>query len=64
MIINSSDYSAFIVCGLEYNSAKRFRKEYAPEQIHFAFGINLWRGNVYGVRKDTGKRQKLKSVWN
>lgn len=62
--IYPSDYSEFIVIGFYYNSNKKFKSVYSPENAQAAFNINLWRGNVYGVRKDSGKREKLKSVYN
>lgn len=61
MTIKLSDYKAFVVCGVDRNN-KRFTRHYNADGAQFAFGINLSRGNVYGVRKDTGKRQRLKSV--
>ena len=64
MTIDNNEYSAFVVCGLYYNSTRRFSRRYSPSQASFAFGVNLWRGSVWGVRKDTGRRQLLKRVYN
>lgn len=62
-IINSIDYpGGFIVTGVDRQN-KRFNYHYASNEIHFAFGINLWRGHVWGV-KENGKRKMLKSVYN
>jgi len=61
--INTADYTAFIVTGLD-RDGKRFRLTYAPSAAQVAFCINLFRGSVWGVLKSTGKREKLKSVYN
>jgi hypothetical protein len=63
--IKFSDYTAFEVTGVDRDE-KRFSMRYAADRFGAmtAFGINLWRGNVWGVRKDTGKRERLKSVYN
>jgi hypothetical protein len=39
----------------------RFKQHHS--NVCMAFGINLWRGSVWGVKAD-GKRTKLKSVYN
>lgn len=58
-----SDFENFIVTGCYYNnSKKRFKSVYS--NWFQADGINLWRGNVWGVLKGTNKRIKLKSVYN
>lgn len=64
--INTRDYKRFIVTGYYYNSTRRFRKSYESTLMGAmaAFNINLWRGNVWGVRVDTGKREKIKTVFN
>lgn len=62
MTINLSDYSHFIVTGALYGSGKRFRHVYSNGL--YALGINLWNGSVHGVRRDNGKRQRLKRVVN
>lgn len=60
--IFASDYpGGFVITGLLYNSTKRFKR--TTHNIYIAFGINLWRGNVWGIDKN-GKRKRLKSVWN
>jgi len=43
-------------------NGKRF-KIVTPSIIH-AMGINLWRGTVWSVDRTTGKRTKLKRVYN
>lgn len=65
MEINLNDYTGFVVTGTTV-SGKRFRLAYDATAPGFytAFGINLYRGNVWGVRADNGKRKLLKSVWN
>ena len=63
--VDLNDYTGFVVTGTTTNG-KRFRLAYdatAPG-FHTAFGINLYRGNVWGVRADNGKRKLLKSVYN
>lgn len=40
----------------------RFRKH--TTLATYALGINLWRGNVWGIRRDNGKRKLLKRVAN
>ena len=62
--VESEDYKQFIVTGLLYNSKTRFRRAFNINQVRYAFGINLWRGSVWGVRKDNDKRQRLKYVFN
>lgn len=62
MIIDTSLYSNYIVTGLLYNSNKRFRR--SVNLAAFALSINLWRGSVWGVRKDNGKKKLLKRVYN
>ena len=74
MKYNLADFSAFLVCGQTRDGA-RFRNEYSdcPDRPHcpgiigaatMAFGINLWRGRVYGIERSSGKRRLLKSVTN
>ena len=62
---NTKDFSGYVVTGYKYNSKKRFPSMSfgAGTQgwLH-ANAINLWRGRVYGVLKDSGKRVLLKSV--
>ncbi len=60
--INLDDYTSFVVTGVLYNTRKRFKNTYNSWQ--WASGVNLWRGSVWGIRKDTGKRQLLKRVYN
>ena len=50
-------YSSFIITG-EDRMGKRFKMEYLEPQ--WAFGINLWRGSIWGVSKETGKRKLLR----
>ena len=61
--IYQKDYpGGFIVTGVDRNN-RRFNRHFSSNAIHFAFGINLYRGHVWGVNKD-GKRKMLKSVYN
>ena len=63
--VDLKDFTAFVVTGTTVYG-RRFRKEYpatAPG-FHTAFGINLWQGSVWGVRKDTGRRTLLNRVYN
>lgn len=62
MIIDTSLYSKFVVNGFYYNSNRKFHSVYTNAQM--AFGINLWRGRIWGYRKDSGKREQLKVVFN
>jgi hypothetical protein len=59
--IDTSLYSTFHVTGVLVNG-RRFKSQYTNPR--YAFGINLYRGSVWGIRKDNGKRQLLKRVWN
>ena len=60
--IDISPYVSFVVTGVLVNG-KRFTDKYSAESYRTVFGINLYRGHVWGVLPN-GKRQKLKSVWN
>lgn len=66
MNISTKDYDHFIVTGLLYNSKKRFRQRYTSDYVGLitAFGINLWRGSIWGILRTTKKRKLLKRVWN
>ena len=59
--IDLSDYTSFVVTGKLVNG-RRFRQTHSNGR--HAFGINLWNGSVWGIRKDNGKRQRLKRVVN
>lgn len=63
--IDLNDYTGFVVTGITTNG-KRFRLTYKADKPGFytAMGINLYRGNVWGIRADNGKRKLLKNVWN
>lgn len=61
MIIDPMSYTKFVITGKLVNGG-RFRKE--TTDARYAFGINLWNGSVWGIRKDTGKRERLKRVVN
>tara|TARA_B000000557_G_scaffold241164_2_gene220496 strand:- start:1791 stop:1985 length:195 start_codon:yes stop_codon:yes gene_type:complete len=52
-----SKYSSFIITGVTC-WGKRFKMEYPEPQ--WAFAINLWKGSIWGVSKETGKRKLLK----
>jgi len=43
-------------------TGKRF-KIVTPSIVH-AMGINVYRGTVWSVDKETGKRKVLRRVWN
>jgi hypothetical protein len=62
MIIDSADFTGYTITGLLYNSTRRFVKR--TTNLQHAFGINLWRGSVWGTRKTDGKRQLLKRCFN
>jgi hypothetical protein len=59
--IDLSEYTSFIVTGKLVRGG-RFRNVYSNGR--YAFGINLWNGSVYGIRKSDGKRKLLKRVVN
>ena len=61
MIINRNDYKGYAVTGKLVNG-KRFCK--VTQFILYALGINLYKGSVWGIRKDTGRRQLLRRVYN
>jgi len=50
------DFVKFMVTGLYYNSTKRFR--ITTSSFLHATGINLWRGNVWGILEN-GKKIRL-----
>lgn len=54
------NYTAFIVTG-KTTSGKRFKLTY--RNALSAFGINLWRGSVWGLLPN-GKRKLLKRIMN
>ena len=55
-----NEYIKFDVTGIT-SGGKRFSLRYSSSA--FAFGINLWRGTVWGVLP-SGKRKLLKRVYN
>ncbi len=57
---NTKDWQKFHVTGKD-TSGKRFKIE-TTNAIH-AFGINIWRGSVWGVNID-GSRTLLRRVRN
>lgn len=62
--INLADYPrGFVVTGITYIEKKRFSFRYAADNWRYVFGINLYRGRVWGIRED-GTRKLLKSVTN
>jgi hypothetical protein len=56
------DFTKFVVTGRLYNSNKRFKHVYSDWRT--ANMINLWNGSVWGILKSTGKRVRLKTVYN
>lgn len=61
MIIDPNDYTKYVITGKLVNG-RRFRNQ--TTDLRYALGINLWNGSVWGIRKDNGKRQRLKRVIN
>lgn len=59
---NINDFQKFIIIGYKYNSTKKFRLVYT--NWYTADCINLWKGKVWGILKDSGKRVLLKTVNN
>ncbi len=51
-----SDFSAFIVTGVDCNG-RRFRHQSA--NYRHAAAINVWNGTLWGVLRSTGKRVRL-----
>jgi hypothetical protein len=60
MTFNTTDFAGYIVTGVLTNGT-RFRR--LTLNWHYANGINLWRGSVWGMKHD-GHRQLLKRVYN
>lgn len=60
MKIDLNKYIKFIVTGVD-RSGKRFKLTY--DKPLWAFGINLWRGSVWGLL-ESGKRELLNRVFN
>jgi hypothetical protein len=58
---NTNEFEKYYVTGILVNG-KRFSQCWT--NFYYANGINLYRGSVWGVRKDNGKRQLLKRVFN
>jgi hypothetical protein len=54
-------YESFVVTGYLYRTNKKFKAIYTNSHKH-AIGINLWKGNVWGVRN--GKRHLMRRVLN
>lgn len=52
----------YVVTGLLYNSARRFKIQTVNPS--YALGINLWRGNVWRIPAGQTRRIKIKSVFN
>lgn len=62
-VIELDDYpGGFQVVGTQLYG-RRFSNHYPVESARIAFNINLWRGKVYGIKKD-GRRVLLKTVIN
>ena len=61
MTFNTADFTGYVVTGLLVQGG-RFRRHTAI--AGYALGINLWRGSVWGIRLDNGRRQLLKRVYN
>lgn len=55
-----NSYKQYVVTGVD-RYGKRFRFTY--NNAMWAFGINLWKGSVWGVL-DNGKRKLLKRAYN
>lgn len=63
-VININELEKLIVIGRYYNSDRKFRRVFPPENWMVAMGINLWNGRVWGIHKLTKKRILLKQVTN
>ena len=59
--INIAFYKSYVVTGMTVYG-RRFKK--ATAIAAHAFGINLWNGSIWGIRKDNGKRELLRRVMN
>lgn len=51
-----SEYSSFVVTGVRLNG-QRFT--ITTTNYRYASAINVWRGSLWGVRVDTGRRQLI-----
>jgi len=51
----------YLVTGVT-TDGKRFSMSFLEQK--WAFGINLYRGSVWEVHKESGKRRLLRRVWN
>jgi hypothetical protein len=58
--INTREYMGYCVTGVTVEG-KRFKRN--TDNIYYAFGINLYRGSVWGIRP-SGARVLLKRVYN
>lgn len=51
----------YVWCGT-LRDGSRFRR--TSSNLHYMLGINVYRGNLYEVNQVTGKRKRIRSVWN
>jgi hypothetical protein len=63
--VNLDDYTSFVITGVDVYG-KRFKRTYNADVPGFrtATMINVFNGTLWGVRSDTGKRQRLISYSN
>ena len=59
--VDTNLFSSYVVTGQMVDETRFSKKTQNPL---YAFCINLWRGSVWGIRKDNGKRKLIKRVWN
>jgi hypothetical protein len=55
-------YVGFQLTGTD-RSGRRFKRTYGPDGAQWAFGVNLWRGTVWGILPN-GSRKALRRVCN
>lgn len=51
----------YVWCGT-LRDGKRFRT--ISSNLYYMLAINVYRGNLYEVNQVTGKRKRIRSVWN
>lgn len=65
--VDLRDYEGFVVTGKYAYTDRNFPGIHYPATasgFRTAFSINLWRGNIWGVKKSDGKRKLLHWVYN
>lgn len=58
---STGSFKSYVVTGITNHTGHRFSIK--TDNAMHAMGINLWRGNVWGVLPN-GKKKLIKRVWN